>query len=431
MPAVKKIMGKKNLPKLCITSPWNYPLFNPGNQTHFGGWEVRVALIARELAKRGRFQVNIIVGDHGQPHIEKRDGVTLYSWVGRAIWGIVPPVKKEGRLPATRNSFSRLARRLGSPMANRSKIFSEGSEPSGQVGPYLIMPEMISVYNEVDADIYMVPGNSQFSGEVAFYTRQHGRKYAFLAGSDMDFYPEYKLHPDRLDIYSVPFALKTYAIENADVHFVQNERQAEMLRTGYGRDGIIVKNPIDLTLQFPPNPAAHTVLWVGKSDERVKRPSLVLELARQLPEYSFVLIMNVSVPETHAQCLEAARKLPNVTLMERVPFEQIEGYFANARLHLNTSAFEGFPNTFLQAAKYGVPTISMLVDPGGMLSQHGSGLACGDNFEKLKENIRLLMVDNALYDSLGRKAQDYVREHHEKEMIIGKYEQVLSAILSG
>ena len=78
-------------PHLCITSPWNYPLFNSSCNSHFGGWEVRIALIARELAKRGNFRVSMVVGDHGQSHIEQCDGVTLYSWIGREIWGIPSP----------------------------------------------------------------------------------------------------------------------------------------------------------------------------------------------------------------------------------------------------------------------------------------------------------------------------------------------------
>src|SRR5438094_8642719 len=75
-------------PKLCIVSPWNYPLLNPENQTHFGGWEVRITLIAKELSKRGWLNVNLVVADHGQPHREQREGVTIYSWIGRAFWGI-------------------------------------------------------------------------------------------------------------------------------------------------------------------------------------------------------------------------------------------------------------------------------------------------------------------------------------------------------
>lgn len=188
-------------------------------------------------------------------------------------------------------------------------------------------------------------------------------------------------------------------------------------------------NPIDLTPLFPRPPCPKTILWVGKSDERVKRPSIVLELARQLNQFEFVIVMNRGVATTHEECLAAAKELPNVTLLERVPFSQIEAYFAAARLHLNTSDFEGFPNTFLQAAKYGVPTLSLQVDPGAMLSSHGSGVVCGGNLECLRDEICRLMEDQIAYDSCSRQALQYVSQHHDKNTIIGLYERVLSSVL--
>lgn len=414
---------------MCITSPWNYPLFNPNCQSPFGGWEVRIALIAKELARRGSFHVTLIVGDHGQSHVENKDGVSLITWRGRTIWGI--PVPDSG--PSVSAHEASLAGSINRGMRTILTSLKAGLQQatplSGRVGPYAISPEMISIYDEVGADIYMVPGNSQYSGEVAFYCHQRGKKYAFLSGSDFDYYPEYKLYPDQNDLYGVPHALKTYAIETAAVHIVQNERQAVLLKDGYGRFSEIIMNPIDTKPLFPPGTDARTILWVGKSDERVKRPLMLLDLARRLPEFEFMIIMNFAQQDTHDECVRRAKELPNVTMLERVPYALIESYFANARLHLNTSLFEGFPNTFLQAAKYGVPTISLQVDPGFMLSRHGCGLVCAGDFSKLETGTRDLMNDRALRDQIGQRALDYVRAHHDKDVIIPRYEQVLSSVL--
>jgi len=402
-------------PKLCIVAPWIYPLFNPQNQGHFGGWEVRMVLIARELARRGQFEVNMVVGDHGQLHIERRDGVTLYSWRGREIWGIP------------------LHRPVSTRMANfwrRLRIPFRAPLQTGQIGNYLIKPEMIEIYDEIDADIYTVPGNSQFSGEMAFYCQQRGKKYIFLAGSDFDFYPEYKTEPEKVDMYGISYVLKTYAIENAQAHFLQNDRQARMLKQGYGLDGIVIRNPIDLSLVYPRSVAPDSILWVGRSDERVKKPSLVFELARRLPHLPFVIILNQGLPDSHEICLKEAQTLLNVTLIERVSFEEVERYYAAARLFVNTSAFEGFPNTFLQAAKYGVPIIATDVDPGGMLSQHGCGITCGGDFEHFVESVRRLMTDDALYAQMSVAALHYVRAYHDKDIIIPQYEKAFQEVLT-
>lgn len=416
--------------KICITSPWNYPLFNPENQTHFGGWEVRIGLIAKELARRGNFEVNLVVADHGQPRIEQRDGVTLHAWVGRTIAGIPSAAERaRGIVRAQMPSLPMRIRRKA--LLSLEAVAWRIKPPAslvGNIGAYFVLADMIAIYDQVDADVYLVPGNSQFSAEVALYCQQRGKQYVFLAGSDMDYYPEYKLHPNRRDIQGVQFRLKVFSIEHAALHLAQNERQAQMLREGYGRSATIIKNPIDLDHVVPRNPAARTILWVGKSDERIKRPSLALKLAEQLPEYEFVLIMNMSIAKTHTACLAWARRLPNVTVIERVPFADIENYFADARLHLNTSVFEGFPNTFLQAAKYGVPTVSLKVDPGAMLSERGCGVVCGGDLACVARNLRELMTDATRYARLSQTSLAYVRAVHDRNVIIPQYERALATL---
>ena len=202
-----------------------------------------------------------------------------------------------------------------------------------------------------------------------------------------------------------------------------------MLRQGYGRTSTVIASPIDPTRLFPRHAAPEYILWVGKSHEPIKQPSLILRLARELPQHSFVVIMNKTVARTHKERLKEAAELPNVTLIEQVPFGEVERYFADARLHVNTSTLEGFPNTFLQAAKYGVPTISLSVDPGGMLSNHHCGLVAGGEFDRFREAVSGLMGDAQLYAEISRSASKYVASYHDKDVIVPQYEAALLAVL--
>ncbi len=425
------MQGATRKPKVSITLPLAYPLFNPSFKGTFGGWEVRISLIARELAQSGRFEVVVIVGDYGQPHHELIDKVNLVSWKDREIWGI--PSRQNSVKSWNPFSYGSFSYKIWYRVQKNYLIILSKYFPGrafSHVGKFRILQRNIAIYDEVDADIYIVPGNSFFSVEAASYCLDRGKHYVFLSGSDMDYYPEFKDDPKGKDIYGMPHFLKLYSIQHASAHIVQTERQAAMLYNAYDRSSTVIKNPIDINMKFPKPPDPQTILWVGKSDERVKRPSLVLELARRMPEHKFVVIMNTVNIDSHIQAKRSAEKLPNVTLIEQVPFETIESYFANARLHLNTSSFEGFPNTYLQAAKYGIPTVAMIVDPDGMLSQHSCGFACENDLDKCEAIIRQLMADDQMYAKLSRCSLEYVRQHHDKNSIGQKYEQALEAVLS-
>lgn len=406
--------------KVCFVSPYSYPLFNPESKTPFGGSEVRVSLLAKSLARKSLFDVSLIVLDHKQPHIEERAGVRIYSWREKPNPLLIHTRPLRDRVRHFAGKVIRIIKHTiwhSMPGTNEYRI-----------GDHFFGKKDISIYDEIDADIYLLPGNSILSAELAFYCQQRGRKYVFLAGSDIDYDKEYRRMPQKRDIYGTSFALKAYAIKSAHAHIVQNERQARLLKGGYGRSSVLIRNPVDLELMYPRNQSPRAILWVGKSDERIKQPSIVLELARQLDLFEFVMIMNFAEKEIHLRCLEEAERLPNLTVIEYVPYAKIEYYFAEARLHLSTSVFEGFPNTFLQAAKYGVPTISLHVDPDGMLSKHGCGLASGGSFSSLKENIVKLSEDSSLYDHLSRKSIHYLREYHDVNLIVSQFEEAISCL---
>ena len=411
------------MPRICFVSPFCYPLFNTDIKVPFGGSEVRISQIAKKLSERNHFDVTLIVSDHGQPHIEQREGVTIYSWRERPYRAITDFSKRFGWILNILYKGGKVAYRFSLRL---KQLFISSAD---RIGMYAIKQKNLWIYGEVDAAIYIMHGNSNLSAELAFYCRKKGKKYIFLAGSDMDYYPEYKTQPRQRDIYGVSYALKAYAIENAHLHIVQNEHQARLLKEGYGRSSTLIKNPIDPNRLYLRNPVAKKILWVGKSDERVKQPSLVLKLARQLPEFDFVIIMNQAVSETHHRCLTEAKKLVNVTLLEQIPFDKIESYFADARLHLNTSLFEGFPNTFLQAAKYGVPTLALNVDPGKMLSKYGCGHYFEGDFENMKEYIRKLMRNDRLTKKIEKQALSYVKKYHDQDLIIQQYEDLFHSVL--
>jgi glycosyltransferase involved in cell wall biosynthesis len=460
-----KRWGKAKIPKLCIISLYSYPLFNPDCHSPFGGSEVRLSLLAKELARRGRFQVHLVVLDHGQPKQKYQEGLTIYPHSGYANYPLaapqpVPPhaVTPPAPLPlllASPAPSSPVAYYLPGLLQRRREAVSHGAQtiqrhwkempyllyltkrrpdplpqPLGHIGSYVIDREKVAVYDEIDADIYMLPGCSNISAELAFYCQQRHKTYIFLSGSDGDYQPTFKEQPpDTVLYYGAIAHLLVYAIEHATVHVVQNEHQAQLLQTHYSRDSLVVKNPIDLTRSFAKEAEPDTVLWVGKAD-RVKRPEIMLELARHCPEYHFTMIMTRSHADIFERCMAEASVLPNVTILDYVPFQEVERYFARAKLFVNTSVFEGFPNTFLQAAKYAVPLVSLQVDPGEMLSRHGCGLLCAGDFDCLQEQVRRLMTISTLYADTSAKCIEYVRTHHDKDKIVPQFETLLMSLIA-
>jgi hypothetical protein len=72
--------------------------------------------------------------------------------------------------------------------------------------------------------------------------------------------------------------------------------------------------------------------------------------------------------------LSQIRRMENLDLLGEVPLEEVNAQLAAGHLFVNTSKTEGFPNTFIQAWMRRVPTLSLDVDPDGILRSRANRL---------------------------------------------------------
>jgi len=155
----------------------------------------------------------------------------------------------------------------------------------------------------------------------------------------------------------------------------------------------------------------------------------MIEVAKQMPDVQFTMIVTPVVIQDYERLVTISEDLPNLTVLSNIPFNEVEQYYALARILVNTSSFEGFPNTFLQAGKYGVPIISLRVDPNRMISEHGCGLACNGEVKQLKTNLCRLLSDSELYARLSENIIEYVRQNHDINKVVPQYETVFQSVL--
>ena len=157
----------------------------------------------------------------------------------------------------------------------------------------------------------------------------------------------------------------------------------------------------------------------------LKQPELFCELARQFPEEEFIIIApRFATDPEYTDFSERIKGIENLTYRERVPFSEIDNYFKNAKLFVNTSTYEGFPNTFVQACKHGVPIVSLQVNPNSILDTFKLGY-CVKKIEFLAKRMRELLNDKTLYDKLSSHCVEYARTYHDIKNVIKEFREML------
>jgi glycosyltransferase involved in cell wall biosynthesis len=145
-----------------------------------------------------------------------------------------------------------------------------------------------------------------------------------------------------------------------------------------------------------------------------KQPEIFLDLARSFPQNSFTLIGPPAHDHAYEQSIQdAAKEISNLRFIGGVPFAETDTYFQQAKIFINTSLYEGFPNTFVQAMMHGVPILSLTVDPDAFLEKNEVGYCAKNNLTAMKSLLEALLKDDALHQRISARAYRYAADHHD------------------
>jgi glycosyltransferase involved in cell wall biosynthesis len=351
--------------KICIVGLDSYGMLSgEGDLKYIGGESVQHVLLARAWRDLGH-DVSIIVHDEGQGERRVVDGITAIAAHSR-----------EGGIPGLRFFHPRASKLVGALSA-------------------------------ADADVYYQSPAGVNTGFTAWYTQMTGRQFVFRVASDSDCEKEHtriRFLRDRM--------LYDFGLKRADVVAAQTSFQQRMLRENHGIESTVVNMMVE-----PPRFGAQEyhgaserekdidVLWVSNL-RSLKRPELALELARQLPDVKFTLAGGpMPGGQTYYDDVAAAAaRLPNVTMLGAVRYADTGALFDRAKIFLNTSSIEGFPNTFLQAWIRGLPVVSFF-DPDGMVHRQQLG-RIATSLDDMREGIRGLLDVPTHRATIGRRARE-------------------------
>ena len=91
---------------------------------------------------------------------------------------------------------------------------------------------------------------------------------------------------------------------------------------------------------------------------------------------------------------------------------------------VNTSEFEGFPNTFIQAWMRRVTVLSLSVDPGNVMSRKGIGLKSG-SYLNLCRDLDRLRFEKRLLETIGIQAEAYALAYHSQSVMATRFNSIL------
>ncbi len=360
--------------RICFVGLENLPVLAPEFERYrIGGAQLQQTLLAKALVRRG-FPVSMVVGDYGQ-----QDG---------AIWSGVPTYKAyrahEG-IPVVRFVHPRWTK-------------------------------LCAAMRRAAADIYYVSCAGGQVGQVAMWAASNGRRMIFRVASDAD------CDPDRVLIsFWRDRKLYEWGLRRAAAILAQSVRQQELLHGNYGVGSSVASSLVDAPESLLPFPERDiSLLWVSNI-QQLKRPEMFLELAQRMPACTASMVGG-PLPKTqhlYQQVAVCAARVSNLTFHGQLPYRATNQVFDRARLVINTSEIEGFPNTFLQAWVRGIPVVSFF-DPDGVIQREGLGYAVA-SLDEMARAADHLTRDSRAWHEVSARCRAYMARRYSEDQILAPY----------
>jgi hypothetical protein len=137
-------------------------------------------------------------------------------------------------------------------------------------------------------------------------------------------------------------------------------------------------------------------------------------LAKAFPDEKFVMIGGRDPKDSNLydEIRILAEKIENLEFLGFQPLEITETYFDRCKVFVNTSKYEGFPNTFLQAWRRGISVISY-VDPDGVIQSKSLGKVI--HSQKQLHGALSEILSNAFWET--GHIRDYFMRYHSRKVI--------------
>jgi glycosyltransferase involved in cell wall biosynthesis len=236
----------------------------------------------------------------------------------------------------------------------------------------------------------------------------------------------YALASDR-DVVATPrWSRRRAVLQLANALVAQTELQREWVARSTGRRAVTIPSGFPVP-RWNATAPRDEILWVGTL-RALKRPEVFLDLAAAFPAHTFVVCGGAGEdPRLAADIARRAATLRNVRFEGFVPYRRMAAHFERARVLVNTSTYEGFPNTFVLAWLHGAVVLSMGVDPDGSLQRHGLGIATA-NATQLQDALAALLADEAGCRARAERARHHAVRVHDIGAVADAYERVLAAL---
>ena len=273
----------------------------------------------------------------------------------------------------------------------------------------------------INADIYIVFESYGITADAVRTCNIIGKTVIFWAANNNNFNENYKL--DNYEGIYLGFIIgreAAYCLYMSNYILCQTNDQKKLLFKNHKLTSKVIYNPIKIeskTIDKKITSNNKNILWIGRTENFKKRPDILIDIAKRLPNFNFIAILNNTDDIMYNKIINNAPN--NLKIIDYIPHDKINEIFFNCTIFLSTSQKdnEGFSNVFLQASVNGLVIISLEFDPDGIFTKHKCGICCENDLNKVIIEINNISNNEKRRNKIINNAFKYINKYHSEDVI--------------
>lgn len=218
-----------------------------------------------------------------------------------------------------------------------------------------------------------------------------------------------------------------FGLNKAKYILAQNNFQYNILKKHYPHSKVVkMYNPYYYSKNLPKiksNKFRKYIAWIGIFQYQKNLPALLRIVQNNLNiEFNIAGKSGKKIDEGTKIALERLKKCKNVKFVGYLNRSEILPFLGKAYALLNTSYYEGFSNTFLEAFAVGTPVITLGINPDEIISKYNLGFVTNENEINLIFNRLKINYD---YIKSGQKIRKYLDSKHNYRNVAASLLKIL------
>jgi glycosyltransferase involved in cell wall biosynthesis len=282
-------------------------------------------------------------------------------------------------------------------------------------------PALLNILGSIKPDVIYQQIGCAYTGIAAYYAKRNKCRMVWRVSSDMNLIRTLPRPSYNMIYESIDRAMMAYGIRNANSIIVQTPHQGKLLELNYRRKAdAVIRNFHPYPVETSDKCLPIKILWVANF-KKLKQPEIFIRLAQDMGGRDDVQFIMVGAGESgtkwFAKLEEKIKPINNLYYTGPLPQNDVNQLIAKSHILVNTSQYEGFSNTFIQAWMRKLPVITLNVNPDGIFNHNEIGFCADGDYSRLLSYTRYLACDHNRLQEMGNQAQQYAFDYYSLDNI--------------